>query len=221
VKAIILAAGRGERLRPLTDTTPKALLEVGGKALIQRHIEALARHGYRDLVINLGHLGENIRARLGDGHSFGVKIRYSVEPPGALETGGGLLHALRLLGEDPFLAINADIVTDFPLARLAGTTPEYARWILVDNPPHNPEGDFSIVDGRLKRAISASACYTFSGIAVYNPRLFNGLQAGRFPITPIIECLAASGKIEAEHYRGLWMDVGTPQRLARAQRAGV
>ena len=217
MKAILLSAGRGKRLRPLTDHTPKPLLAVAGKPLLQWHIEALEKSGFHDLVINLGYLGEQIRERFGDGRELGVLIRYSTEPPEALETGGGLLNALPLLGNAPFLAVNADIVTDYPFAKLANATPQYARWILVDNPAHNPSGDFRIDHGQLSPSGSGGAKHTFSGIAVYHPRLFANLTAGRFSITPTIQQLAQSGKIEAEHYSGLWLDAGSLASLENAQ----
>ncbi|HXH04449.1 MAG TPA: nucleotidyltransferase family protein [Candidatus Competibacteraceae bacterium] len=211
MKAMILAAGRGERMRPLTDHTPKPLLVAGGKPLIVHHIEALAAAGLRELVINLGHLGERIAAALGDGARWGVRIAYSPEPPGALETGGGIHQALPLLGNEPFAVINGDIWCDYPYARLPQRPAGLAHLLLVDNPPHHPQGDFALCDGRVRA--DGEARLTYSGIAVLDPRLFAGCTPGRFPLAPLLRAAMAQDAVSGERHRGAWADIGTPQRL--------
>jgi len=213
MKAMILAAGRGERMRPLTDTTPKPLLEVGGKPLIVWHLEALARAGIKDIVINHAWLGEQIEAALGDGQAYGVSIRYSPESPAALETAGGIIQALPLLGDSPFLVINGDIWCDYPLADLVARplTNMQAHLIMVDNPPQHPEGDFVLHDGLL--APAGTPRLTFSGMGLYSPDLFAGLPQGRRPLAPLLKTAMAQKKISGEHYSGQWFDVGTPARL--------
>ncbi len=215
MKAMILAAGRGERLRPLTDRLPKPLIEVGGTALIIRHLEALAQAGIDDVVINLAWLGEKIRQALGDGAAFGVSIRYSEEPPGALETAGGIIRALPLLGEQPFVMISGDVLCDFPLQRLRDhPLSGLGHLIMVDSPAHHPGGDFSIDgEGRLK----SGGGLTFSGLAVLDPALFNGLAPGRRALRPVFEAALSRGSLTGEHYRGQWSDVGTPERLRAAE----
>jgi len=208
---MILAAGRGERMRPLTDHTPKPLLEAGGKPLIEYHIEALARGGIRRLVINLAHLGEQIPRRLGDGGRWGVAIRYTQEPPGALETGGGIFNALDLL-DDPFLVVNGDVWCDCDFARLRCPADALAHLLLVDNPAHHPKGDFSLDNGRIHNRVEARL--TFSGIGLYRPALFDGCAPGPFPLAPLLRKAADQGRLSGEHFRGDWMDIGTPQRLA-------
>lgn len=211
MKAMILAAGRGERMRPLTDATPKPLLEVGGKALIVYHLEALREAGIREVVINLAHLGEMIRAALGDGGAFGVDIAYSREPEGALETGGGILQALPLLDADPFVVVNGDIWTDYPFSRLPLSPEGLAHLVLVDNPSQHPEGDFALSGDRVM--CSRSQRLTFSGISVLRPELFAGCAPGRFPLTPLLRQATAQGQVGGEYYHGGWFDIGTPQRL--------
>jgi MurNAc alpha-1-phosphate uridylyltransferase len=211
MKAMILAAGRGERMRPLTDKIPKPLLEAGSKPLIQYHIEALREAGFRQLVINYAHLGEQIVERLGDGAKYGVHIDYSPEPDGALETGGGIRHALPLLGEQPFLVINADIWTDYPFRKLHHSTEMLAHLVLIDNPPHHPEGDFKL-DGH-KVVGEGGAKLTFSGIGVYRPELFDNTPDGAFPLAPLLRKAIQAGRVSGEHFRGQWMDIGTPRRL--------
>ncbi len=212
MKAMILAAGRGERMRPLTDRTPKPLLTVGGKPLIQYHLEALARAGVRDIVINHAHLGAQIEQALGDGSRFGVLIHYSPEPEGALETGGGIFQALPLLGPAPFLVVNGDIWTDYPFERLPERPQGLAHLVLVGNPPHHPQGDFALHDGQVLE--DGGHRLTFSGIGVYVPALFAGCEPGRFPLAPLLRRAMAGGQVGGEHYRGRWVDVGTPGRLA-------
>lgn len=211
MKAMILAAGRGERMRPLTDHTPKPLLEAGGKALIVHHIERLAAAGFRELVINHAHLGGLIEARLGDGACWGVSIAYSHEPK-ALETGGGIFKALPLLGSEPFLVLNGDVWTDLDFGRLHGLEPDgLAYLILVDNPEHNPKGDFALSQGRISS--EGSDRLTFSGIGVYRPELFANCEASAFPLAPLLRGAMVEGLVGGEHFRGHWLDIGTPQRL--------
>nr|WP_269456956.1 nucleotidyltransferase family protein [Sulfurifustis variabilis] len=207
---MILAAGRGERMRPLTDTTPKPLLEAGGKSLIVHLIESLARAGFRDLVINHAHLGEQLEQALGDGMRFGVRITYSPEGEHALETGGGIRQALSRL-DDPFLVVNGDIWTDFRFESLPRTIAGLAHLILVDNPAHHPIGDFALRGGIV--GVDAGTRLTYSGIGVYRSALFSGLAAGRFPLAPLLRAAAARGEVTGEHYTGRWTDVGTPDRL--------
>jgi MurNAc alpha-1-phosphate uridylyltransferase len=211
--AIILAAGRGERMRPLTDHTPKPLLEVGGRALIVWHIERLAAAGIRNLVINHAHLGGLIEAALGDGARWGVRIRYSAEGEGrALETGGGIYRALPLLGDRPFVVVNGDVWSDFDPAGLALPANDLARLVMVDNPPHHPQGDFRLARGRVHA--DGEPRLTFAGIGAYSPALFDGCQPGAFPLAPLLRAAMAAGRVGGLHHRGRWVDVGTPQRLA-------
>ncbi len=210
--AMILAAGRGERLRPLTDQTPKPLLEVRGRPLIERHVSALAAAGISRLVINLGWLGAKIRDRLGDGARFGVEIRYSVEEPRALETAGGIFRALPLLDAEGFAVVNGDILTDFPFERLALEPDADAHLVLVPNPAQHPEGDFGIDGSRATAGLRPR--YTFSGIAVYRPGFFAGCRDGVFPLKPLLLRCIERRRCAAELYEGAWADVGTPERLA-------
>jgi N-acetyl-alpha-D-muramate 1-phosphate uridylyltransferase len=212
---MLLAAGRGERMRPLTDATPKALLPAGGTPLIVRLIGQLAGEGYTDLVVNHAHLGALIEAALGDGARFGVRIRYSPERD-ALETAGGIANALALLGRAPFLVVNADLHADYPFARLRGVLKDdaQAHLVLVDNPPHHPGGDFALVGDRV--ANEGTALLTFSGIGVYRPELFSAIEPGaRAALAPILRAAAARGRVTGERHGGRWVDVGTPERLAR------
>jgi N-acetyl-alpha-D-muramate 1-phosphate uridylyltransferase len=222
MKAMILAAGRGERMRPLTDAAPKPLLEVGGKPLIVWTLGALARSGITEVVINLAHLGEKIEQALGDGSRWEVRIRYSHEPPGALETAGGIAQALPLLGSAPFLLVNGDVYTDYPFALLKarGALSEgaLAHLVLIDSPPHHPAGDFGLVDGHL--TADAKMRYTYSGIGVYDPELFAGVPRGtRCQLAPLLKAEIARGRVSGEHYRGRWFDIGTPERLAALDRS--
>ncbi len=218
MRAMILAAGRGERMRPLTDRCPKPLLDAGGEPLIVWHLRRLAAAGIREVVINHAHLGEMIEVRLGDGSAWGVSIRYSPEGQ-ALETAGGIANALPLLGDKPFLVVNGDVWCDFDLgrARTIAAQLDAARllaWcVLVPNPPHHPEGDFGLVDGRLIE--QAPQRLTFSGIGIYRPALFHGIARGdRAPLGPLLRAAASVGRAGAERHDGLWIDVGTPARLA-------
>jgi len=215
LKAMILAAGRGERMRPLTDLTPKPLLEAGGKPLIVWHIERLAQAGITELVINHAHLGVQIESTLGDGSRFGARIRYSDEGT-ALETAGGIAFALQLLGSKPFAVVNGDIWCDFDFARLpalaANMQQVHAHLVLVDNPPQHPDGDFGLHDGRVT---DGAPKLTFSGIGIYRPELFMHITRGsKAPLAPLLREQIAAGKVSGEHHQGLWFDVGTPQRLA-------
>jgi MurNAc alpha-1-phosphate uridylyltransferase len=218
MKAMILAAGRGERMRPLTDHTPKPLLPAGGKPLIVWHIERLASAGIRDLVINHAHLGAQIEETLGDGTRFGVQIRYSPEHPSALETAGGIAHALHLLGDEPFAVVNGDIWCDYDFADLPHRAAalqsgnDVAHLVLVNNPAHHPEGDFGLQQGRVN---DSQPRLTFSGIGIYRPALFSGLDRNSAaPLGPLLRAQIALGKVSGEHHTGRWVDVGTPQRLA-------
>ena len=211
MKVMLLAAGRGERLRPLTDEVPKPLLAVGGKALIVHLIEALVAEGLRELVINHSWHGAIIEQRLGDGREFGASIEYSAEGDRALETGGGIRHALPLLGCDPFVAVNADIWTDFPFGSLPDALEALAHLVLVDNPTHHPDGDFTLAGSRV--GDGEGHRLTFSGIGVYRPELFAELSEGCFPLAPILFDACGKGRLSGVHYTGEWWDVGTPKRL--------
>ena len=213
---MLLAAGRGERMRPLTDHTPKPLLEVGGKPLIVWHIEKLARAGISELVINHAHLGGQIEAALGDGSRFGTSIQYSAEIT-PLETAGGIANALHLLGDAPFAVINTDIYCDYDFAQLSipaavlSKNGDLAHLVLVGNPEQHPKGDFGLQDGRV---IDAAPSLTFSGIGIYKPELFRHIPRGTIaPLAPLLRAQIALGTLSGEHYSGRWADVGTPQRL--------
>jgi len=210
-KAMILAAGRGERLRPLTDRTPKPLLEICGKPLIQYHIERLAHAGIVQIVINLAWLGSMIRDYLGDGARFGVRIDYSEEAPHALETAGGIFRALPRLGPDAFLVLNGDVFTDYPLAHAALAPSREAHLVLVRNPPQHRQGDFGLERGLA--VPSAPLQYTFAGIAVYRPEFFAHCVDGAFPLKPLLLRSMAARRCSAELYTGVWEDVGTEDRL--------
>jgi MurNAc alpha-1-phosphate uridylyltransferase len=224
--AMILAAGRGERMRPLTDRVPKPLLEAGGRPLIVHLASALAAAGCRELVVNTAHLGEQFEAALGDGGSLGVRIRWSHEGT-ALETAGGIAFARPLLGCEPFLVANGDVWCDLAFgpfierARAALADPAIdAHLLLVDNPPHHPAGDFTLLDGRIvDDAVAGGVRHTFAGIGVYRPGLFDGVPAGaRAPLAPLLHAARARGALSGERHAGTWMDIGTPQRLADLDR---
>jgi MurNAc alpha-1-phosphate uridylyltransferase len=216
MKAMLLAAGRGERMRPLTDACPKPLLPVAGKPLVQWHLERLAAAGFTEVVINLSWLGEQIAAALGDGARHGVHIQYSREPWPALETGGGIFNALPLLGSGPFLLVNGDVHTDVDLARLSLAPGDLGQLVLVPNPDHNPRGDFWLDEaGRILPQPAAGASrLTYSGIAVLSPDLFAGAAAGRFPLLPLLQRALEAGRLGGQRHAGRWIDVGTPERLA-------
>ncbi len=210
--AMILAAGRGERLRPLTDSTPKPLLRVRGQPLIERHVQALAQAGIERIVINLAWLGAQIRGYLGDGARYGVTIVYSDETPHALETAGGIFRALPHLSPDPFAVVNGDIFTDFPFETLQLADDRDAHLVLAPNPPAHPQGDFGLAQGMA--VPEALKQYTFSGVAVYRRAFFSGCMDGAFPLKPLLlRCMGAK-RCSAQLYTGLWEDVGTPERLA-------
>ncbi len=231
MKAMIFAAGRGQRMRPLTDTVPKPLLEVGGKPLIVWHLERLAAAGVREVVINTAHLAGQFPAALGDGRHWGLHIRYSEEGARALETGGGTLHALPLLGDSPFILVSGDIWCDFDFSMLPQEPTGPAHLLLVDNPPHHPEGDFVLGDqGRLSSALASDASgssLTFSGIALCCPALLDNWQQivgdsegadeepPRFRLAPLLHAAARAGRLSGQQYSGQWTDVGTPERLAQ------
>jgi MurNAc alpha-1-phosphate uridylyltransferase len=212
MKAMVLAAGRGERMRPLTDQLPKPLLAVAGKPLIAYHLDALGRAGVRDVVINLSWLGSKIRDALGDGARYGVRIAYSDEGPVPFETGGGIFHALPLLGPAPFLVVNGDTWTDVDFTKLEIDTEAHARLVLVSNPPHHPRGDFAIVDGNVVEREADR--FTYSGIGLYRPEFFHGCAPGRFPLLPLLKRAIAAGRVRGQVHRGEWLDVGSPERLA-------
>ena len=216
MKAMILAAGKGERLRPLTLHTPKPLVRAAGVPLIEYHIRALARAGFDDLVINHAWLGEQIEKHLGDGSAWGVRIHYSAEGE-PLETGGGVFRALPLLGDDPFLVVNGDIWTDYDFQSLRRPLSGLAHLILVDNPSHNLNGDFALVEGKV-RGEPTSDALTYSGIALLSPRLFDGSPGGAFKLAPLLREAMVLGTVSGEHYGGRWIDVGTHERLAELER---
>jgi MurNAc alpha-1-phosphate uridylyltransferase len=215
---MILAAGRGERMGPLTASEPKPLLAIGGKALIEHHVARLAACGVREIVVNLSYRGAQIRARLGDGHRLGVAIAYSEEGEPPLETAGGIVHALALLGDGPFLLVNSDVFTDFDYRALAkGISPTI---VLVRNPEHNLRGDFGLdPEGRVR---AEPRSYTYAGIALLDPTLFAALAPGRRPLKPVLDAAIARRELRGLKFSGRWLDVGTPERLeeARAVAAG-
>jgi len=211
-RAMILSAGRGQRMRPLTDNCPKPLLPVAGRPLIEYQIRLLADQGWRELVINLGWQGEQIRHHLGDGHDLGVRIAYSEEGWPALETGGGIGKALPLLGPDPFLVVNGDVYCDVDLSRLALASDDEAALVLVDNPDHHPSGDFALQDGRV--ALEGDRRLTFTGVGLYHPRFFDNAPAGEWPLAPRLREAIQRGRVAGTHHPGQWLDVGTPERLA-------
>ena len=233
---MILAAGKGERMRPLTLSRPKPLLEVGGRALIEHHLHALAAAGFDEVVVNISWLGEQIPAALGDGSRYGVRLAYSEESPEPLETGGGIFRALPLLcpmGVEPFLVLNGDVWMEYPYARLrdrfASGLPgkDQAHLVLVPNPEHNPHGDFAVAADRMVQAVPGMAAdtavaariaalprHTFAGLGVYQPSLFNACEDGIFKLAPLLRVAAANGRVSVELFEGDWLDIGTPQRLA-------
>lgn len=217
MKAMILAAGLGQRMRPLTDTLPKPLLAVGGKPLLQYHLEALASCGVKDVIINLAYLGDKIREFVGDGSRFGLHVSYSPEPE-PLETAGALLHAMSLLGDEPFLLINGDVWSDYPLQQLCQHTfspNEDAHLVLVPNPDFHPKGDFAINAQGLLTNDEAQSKHTFAGISLIKPQFIGEYPQARrkFPLVEVLRYGIAQQRISAEIYRGRWSDVGTPERL--------
>jgi MurNAc alpha-1-phosphate uridylyltransferase len=217
MKAMILAAGKGERLRPLTLHTPKPLVRAGGIPLIEFHVRALAAAGFSELVVNHAWLGQQIEDYLGDGSRFGVDIAYSAEGE-PLETGGGIFKALPLLGDEPFLVVNGDIWTDYDFAALRRPLQGLAHLVLVDNPAHHPKGDFRLQDGRVTDAAGGEASFTYSGMALLHPRLFADCQPGAFKLAPLLRAAMADGQVSGEYFAGRWIDVGTHERLADVER---
>lgn len=218
MKAMLLAAGRGERLRPLTDSIPKALVEAGGKPLIAWHLERLAAAGLRDAVINVSHLGERIVERIGDGARYGLRLHYSRERE-RLETAGGIANALSLLGREPFVLVNADVYCECDFSRLMKVKlgERLAHLVLVPNPPHRPRGDFSLRDGGV--GDDAAPRYTYAGVALMKPSLVQPIKPGeKAPLAPLLYDAAARGLLGGELYEGLWQDVGTVERLAELER---
>lgn len=224
MKAMILAAGRGERMRPLTDTTPKPLLDVAGKPLIGWHLCRLEQAGFTEIVINHAWLGRQIEEALGDGSAYGVNIAYSPEPEGGLETAGGIAQALPLLGDAPFLVVNGDVLTDIDFAAVFQTASSLPRHIrahlwLVENPPHHPDGDFSLLpDGSVQAEISGGNGLTFSGAGIYRPEMFDGIEAGSAAkLAPVLRHEMRQNRVSGQKHTGLWLDVGTAGRLKEAQ----
>lgn len=214
MKAMILAAGRGERLRPLTDTLPKPLIEVRGQTLIERHLQALSVEGFHEIVINVSWLAGKIKKRLGDGSRYRVRIQYSEEPEGALETGGGILQALPLLGADPFLVVSSDMHTDFPFANLKTilAQEDLAHLVMVPNPPYHREGDF-VLDAKGRLHAGGQPRLTYAGIGVHRPEFFHECSPGRFPMLPWWQRAMRAGCVSGELYAGDWQDIGTPESL--------
>ncbi len=214
---MVLAAGRGERMRPLTDHLPKPLLQVGGKALLDHHIEALAAAGIGSVIVNLAWHGEKIRAALGTGDRFGIAITYSDEGPRALETGGGIFKALTFLAPGPFLVVNGDVWTDWRLRReLQLRADDLAHFVLVPNPPHHPKGDFALSGTRVVE--EGESRFTYSGIGLYREEFFAGCLPGAFPLLPLMQRAIRAGRVSGELYAGRWQDIGTPERLAALDR---
>lgn len=214
MKAMILAAGRGERLRPLTDHTPKPLIEVGTRPLIGHHLAALADAGFEDVVINVAWRGRQIIDALGDGEAWGLNLRYSEEAPGELDTGGGVRRALALLGDDPFALISADVFTDFDYAPLRERARADVHCVLVDNPAHHADGDFGLTDGRLT---AAPPRLTYAGIGVFDPARFAARAVQRFALVDVIREALHGGVATGERHAGRWIDVGRPSTLDRAR----
>lgn len=217
MKAMILAAGRGERMRPLTDHTPKPLLPVAGKPIIEHTINQLVSAGFTDIVINHAHLGQQIVETIGNGKSFGANIDYSSEGDDALETAGGIINALPLLGKEPFLVVNGDIATDFPFAELKKVDVRLVHLVLVDNPSHHTTGDFGLDhNGRVTE--NAQHRFTYSGIGLYHPRLFSKTPPGKSKLLPLLREAIVAQQTTGQHYSGFWMDIGTPERLKELDR---
>jgi N-acetyl-alpha-D-muramate 1-phosphate uridylyltransferase len=220
MKAMVLAAGRGERMRPLSDTTPKPLLPVGGQPLVGHLLAGLARAGIRDVVVNLSWLGGQIRAALGTGATYGVRIAYSDEGPVALETGGGIMKALPLLGPEPFIAVSGDLWTDFEFGGLRLGAGADAQLVLVPNPPHHPRGDFGLEEGTVVERETGRL--TYANIGLYRPEMFARCAPGRFPLVQVLKPAIHAGRVRGQVHRGGWVNVGTPEELAAldAQLAG-
>ncbi|PHS73661.1 MAG: mannose-1-phosphate guanylyltransferase [Cycloclasticus sp.] len=216
MKVMILAAGRGVRMGALTENCPKPLLKLAGKSLIEHHLLALKEQGFNEFVINVAYLGAQIKNQLGDGEKWGIHIDYSNEGDQALETGGGIFHALPLLGSEPFLVVNGDVWTDFPYASLRSQMTRKIHLVLVKNPSHNVAGDFSLVGGRIVPDLAER--YTYSGVGVFNPAIFELKRAGIFPLAPIIREEIARCQVTGQLHLGEWVDVGTPERMTELER---
>ena len=218
MKAMLLAAGRGERMGPLTEHCPKPLLPVAGKPLLRHHLERLAQMGIRDVVVNTSYLGDQVEDFLAQQTDLGLGLFVSREPE-RLETGGGIQNALPLLGSEPFLLVNSDVWSDYPLQQLPQRPPGLAYLVLVNNPAHNLSGDFALrgQDVVAEGLPDALPRLTFSGISVIDPVLFADCEAGRFPLAPLLKQAMGQGKVQGEHYAGYWVDVGTPDRLAAVE----
>ena len=214
MKCMLLAAGLGQRLRPITETIPKALVKVANKPLIEYHLENLANAGYKEIVINLSHLGELIEQHLGDGSAFGLTIEYSREGDKPLETAGGIIKALPLLGEKPFLVINADIWCNHSLSFANISSDKLAHLVLVNNPTHHPKGDFAYEFGKVYN--SGKNYLTFSGIGIYDPTLFSNFNAEKLALAPILRELIDQQLVSAEYFTDHWFDIGTQERLLQA-----
>lgn len=216
MKAMILAAGRGERLRPLTDHTPKPLVNLAGKPLIEYHLEKLGKIGVKEVVINYAWLGEQFEARLGDGEQFGIKITYSPEPQGGLETAGGIINALQILGDKPFIVVNGDVYTDYDFSLLPPTLSPglLAHLVLVPTPSFKTQGDFGLTElGQVR----AQGEHTFSGISLLAPQLFSGAKRGKVALAPILRQAMMQGRVSGEVFNGLWSDIGTLDRLEQTE----
>ncbi len=217
---MILAAGRGERMMPLTKNTPKPLIKVKGIALIEHSINALKKAGIIDIVINIAYLGDQIKSHLEDGSKFGVNITYSDESKGALETAGGIIKALPLLGNKPFIVINSDVLCDYDLSKLTLPIGSLAHLVLINNPAHNQKGDFSLINNH--QIVSTHAqTYTFSGVGIYHPDFFKNHThvQGKLPLYPLLTEAISNAQLSGEYYTGYWQDVGTPERLELANKS--
>ena len=212
MKVMILAAGRGERMRPLTDHTPKPLLRVGEETIIEHTINQLVSAGFNDIIINHAYLGELIEEYLGNGRRYGATISYSPEGTQGLETAGGIINALPLLGEDVFLVVNGDVATNFPFAELKNITVDLAHIVLVDNPEHHRLGDFCL-DMLAKVSLNCAEKFTFSGIGLYHPELFSNIPRGSRKLGHLLREAILNQRVSGQHFSGFWMDIGTPERL--------
>lgn len=209
---MILAAGRGERMRPLTDTTPKPLLQAGGKPIIQQTIEQLVSAGFTEIVINVAYLGQQIIDTLGSGLEFGASISYSDEGEAALETAGGIINALPILGTEPFLVVNGDIANDYDFSQLQNKSFNLAHLVLIPNPAHHPEGDFHLTSNGLI-AVDGQPMLTYSGIGLFSPTLFNDTPPGKNKLAPLLRNAMSQNKVSGESFDGFWLDIGSPERL--------
>ena len=214
MKVMILAAGKGERMRPLTDFKPKPLLPVADKTIIEYTIDGLVASGFKDLVINHAYLGQQIEDYLGDGERYGANIQYSPEGERGLETAGGIINALPLLGEQPFMVVNGDIATDFPFEQLKNQPKKLAHLVLVQNPVHHTQGDFGLLDNAQLVNKSDAELFTFCGIGVYHPQFFSEIELGHCKLGQLLRQAIDDGQVTGQLYRGFWMDIGTPERLS-------